>query len=307
MTNKNTHLEHPEDSILNKGKDGALNVLNFLKEKNSKLSVKYDGAPAIVWGINPLNNKFFVGTKSVFNKKKIKINYTHYDIELNHGDNANVASILHLCYEKLPRIKGVYQGDFIGFGGGSVYTPNTITYKFDTNTEEDMVFAAHTTYDVWDQLSNSVALFEYKGITTEEVKFLSTNAELLFTPFSLDLQISLAQTAVRFVKFPDKKQGEQIKVVVNKFIREQRELNANELAKETGFHANLFHLYNFIRDIKLSLMTAIGTDQEIECYIDDVKCEHEGYVMTNKYGTYKLINRKQFSYANFTVKKDWKR
>ena len=54
-------------------------------------------------------------------------------------------------------------------------------------------------------------------------------------------------------------------------------------------------------------MTAIGTDQEIECYIKDVKCEHEGYVMTNKYGTYKLINRKQFSYANFTVKKDWKR
>ena len=306
MTNKNTHLEHPEDSILNKGKDGALNVLNFLKEKNSELSVKYDGAPAIVWGINPENDKFFVGTKSVFNKKKIKVNYTHYDIELNHGDNANVASILHLCYEKLPRIKGVYQGDFIGFGGGNVYTPNTITYKFDKNVDEDIVFAAHTKY-VGNTLKSMIAEFNYKDAAAEEVKFLSTNANLLFTPFSVDLQISLAQTAVRFVKFPDKKQGEQIKIVVNKFIKEQRELNANELAKETGFHANLFHLYNFIRDIKLTLMTAIGTDQEIECYIKDVKCEHEGYVMTNKYGTYKLINRKQFSYANFTVKKDWKR
>jgi hypothetical protein len=306
MTNKNTHLEHPEDSILNKGKDGALNVLNFLKEKNSELSVKYDGAPAIVWGINPENDKFFVGTKSVFNKKKIKVNYTHYDIELNHGDNANVASILHLCYEKLPRIKGVYQGDFIGFGGGNVYTPNTITYKFDKNVDEDIVFAAHTKY-VGNTLKSMIAEFNYKDACAEEVKFLSTNAELLFTPFAVDLQISLAQTAVRFVKFPDKKQGEQIKIVVNKFIKEQRELNANELAKETGFHANLFHLYNFIRDIKLTLMTAIGTDQEIECYIKDVKCEHEGYVMTNKYGTYKLINRKQFSYANFTVKKDWKR
>ena len=306
MTNKNTHLEHPEDSILNKGKDGALNVLNFLKEKNSELSVKYDGAPAIVWGINPENDKFFVGTKSVFNKKKIKVNYTHYDIELNHGDNANVASILHLCYEKLPRIKGVYQGDFIGFGGGNVYTPNTITYKFDKNVDEDIVFAAHTKY-VGNTLKSMIAEFNYKDACAEEVKFLSTNAELLFTPFAVDLQISLAQTAVRFVKFPDKKQGEQIKIVVNKFIKEQRELNANELAKETGFHANLFHLYNFIRDIKLTLMTAIGTDQEIECYIKDVKCEHEGYVMSNKYGTYKLVNRKQFSYANFTVKKDWKR
>ena len=41
--------------------------------------------------------------------------------------------------------------------------------------------------------------------------------------------------------------------------------------------------------------------------IDTQQCEHEGYVMSNKYGTYKLVNRKQFSYANFTVKKDWKR
>ena len=79
---KNKHLEHPEDSILNKGKDGALNILKFFKDKSSELSVKYDGAPAIVWGINPENGKFFVGTKSVFNKVKIKINYSHYDIDL---------------------------------------------------------------------------------------------------------------------------------------------------------------------------------------------------------------------------------
>ena len=127
---KNKHLEHPEDSILNEGKEGSQTILNFLKEKSSELSVKYDGAPAVVWGINPENNKFFVGTKSVFNKVKVKINYTHYDIEVHHGHTPNVASILHLCLEKLPRVKGVYQGDFIGFGGGSVYTPNTITYSF---------------------------------------------------------------------------------------------------------------------------------------------------------------------------------
>ena len=94
----NKHLEHPEDSILNQGKEGALSILNFLKDKSSELSVKYDGAPAIVWGINPENNKFFVGTKSVFNKVKVKINYNHYDIEVHHGHTPNVASILHLCY-----------------------------------------------------------------------------------------------------------------------------------------------------------------------------------------------------------------
>ena len=67
---KNTHIEHPEDSILT----GDLSVLDwFLAE--SHLSVKIDGAPAIVWGTDPATGTFFVGTKSVFNKKKIKINH----------------------------------------------------------------------------------------------------------------------------------------------------------------------------------------------------------------------------------------
>ena len=292
---KNKHLEHPEDSILNEGKEGSQTILNFLKEKSSELSVKYDGAPAVVWGINPENNKFFVGTKSVFNKVKVKINYT-----------TNVASILHLCLEKLPRVKGVYQGDFIGFGGGSVYTPNTITYSFNDNVEEDMVFASHTSYH-GDTMKDMIAEFNYKDAVAEEVKFLSTDAKITHRDIKLDLLISLAQTSVRFVKFPDKKEGEVIKTIVNNFIREQRELNPHDLAKETGFHANLFYLYNFVREIKLILMEGIETFEDVKCYIGDTECSHEGYVMSNKYGTYKLVNRKQFSYANFTIRQDWKR
>jgi hypothetical protein len=82
---KNTHLEHPEDSILL----GDLSVL------------KWDGSPALVWGNCPKTGKFFVGTKSVFNKIKVKVNYTHADIERNHGDGA-VACILHTALETLP-------------------------------------------------------------------------------------------------------------------------------------------------------------------------------------------------------------
>ena len=59
---KNLHIEHPEDSILS----GDLDFLDAIKAKQH-LSVKIDGAPAIVWGINPATGNFFVGTKSVFN------------------------------------------------------------------------------------------------------------------------------------------------------------------------------------------------------------------------------------------------
>ena len=81
---KNKHLEHIEDHVLT-GRQGALDAIKFLDTKQSQVSVKYDGAPAIVYGTNPENGKFFVGTKSVFNKRRIKINYTHTDIESNHG------------------------------------------------------------------------------------------------------------------------------------------------------------------------------------------------------------------------------
>ena len=45
---KNTHLEHPEDSILT----GDLSVLDWFSESDSIISTKMDGAPAIVWGLS---------------------------------------------------------------------------------------------------------------------------------------------------------------------------------------------------------------------------------------------------------------
>ena len=303
---KNKHLEHPEDSILNKGREGALEVLKYLKSKKNEISVKYDGAPAIVWGRNPENGKFFVGTKSVFNKVKIKINYTHHDIEVNHGHIPRVASILHLCFEKLPRYDGIFQGDFIGYGGTDTFDPNTITYKFDKNIKQDIVVAAHTRY-IGRQMKNLEAVFHYNNAWSEEVKFLDATASINKRSRKLDLLLSLAQTACRFVRFPTTKEGEKIKVIVNSFIREQKELNPEALAAATGFGKNLFYLYNFIIEIKELLMEGITSKENIECFIDAVKCEHEGYVMTNDFGTYKLVNRKQFSYANFNVRKEWKK
>ena len=91
--NKNTHLEHLEDNIFNKGFQGAKEAVNYLYslhemlEGNSKtpisMTTKWDGAPAIIAGKDPETGKFFVGTKGVFAKKP-KINFTDKDIEENH-------------------------------------------------------------------------------------------------------------------------------------------------------------------------------------------------------------------------------
>ena len=326
---KNRHLEHPEDAILNEGRAGLYNVLDFLEQQKSKVTVKYDGAPAIVWGFNPENDKFFVGTKSVFNKVRVKINYNHNDIEVNHGDNPAVASILHMCFEKLPRIRGVYQCDFIGYGGAHTYKPNTITYRFlptPLHPRHDIVVAAHTTYE-GDTLKDMCASFNFYDVSTDEcdlnrektdpfsqeaTKFIDTSARFKSRNYRIGLYIAAARVAAKWVTFPTEEKGRQLKQYINSYIRTGQPLDAARLAKETKFDKSFFQLYNFIIEIKNMIMDDIEpTDKMVECYLkwdkenpnNNEKCDHEGYVVSNEYGTYKLINRHQFSYANFNSDK----
>ena len=106
----NKHLDHLEDLILY-GRREATNAVNEIMN-DPKLSVKWDGAPAIVFGTDPRNGKFFVGTKSVFNKIKVKICYDQTDIDTHY--KGVLADILRLCLHHLPRIGGIVQADFIG-------------------------------------------------------------------------------------------------------------------------------------------------------------------------------------------------
>ena len=296
---KNKHLNHPEDAILLEGREGLNKVLNFFREKNSQLSVKYDGSPAVVWGINPENKKFFVGTKSVFNKIKIKINYTHYDIEINHGHTPAVASILHMCLEKLPRVEGIYQGDFIGYGGGSEYTPNTTTYNFNDIVDEDIIIAAHTTYS-GDTIKDSVASFGCDKLASEECKFLNTNANFLGRDYKIGWNITLCSVFSLYVNYPTDVVGRQLKTYINSYIRMGLPIDAKKIAKETKCNVNLIRLYNMVTNIKEMLMDGIESYENVYLSIGSDPCEHEGYVMSNKHGTYKLIKRHGFSHANFT-------
>ena len=153
LEDKNTHLEHLEDEIINNGTQGAKTSIEFLKsikkmlqggKGGSNVSVKWDGAPAIFAGTNPENGRFFVGTKSIFNATP-KINYTVSDISRNHG--GALADKLAVALKYLPSlgIKGVLQGDFlfsqsdlkkISLDGDDMisFTPNTITYAVQANS-----------------------------------------------------------------------------------------------------------------------------------------------------------------------------
>ena len=146
---KRTHLEHIEDIVITDGYEGGKAVIEYFRgllltlkgtsSEATSVSVKWDGAPAVVCGTNPDNGKFFVGTKSVF-AQNAKINYTKRDIANNHGtDDLGQKLLKCLVHLKKLNITNVVQGDLLFTDDDIVrknidgkphltFNPNTITY-----------------------------------------------------------------------------------------------------------------------------------------------------------------------------------
>ena len=69
-------MTHIEDKVIYGGVKGTREAILALRslrdmlkgEHDGSVSVKWDGAPAIIAGTDPRDGKFFVGTKGVFNK-----------------------------------------------------------------------------------------------------------------------------------------------------------------------------------------------------------------------------------------------
>ena len=294
---KNTHLEHPEDSILN----GDLTVLDWFTA-GGDLSLKIDGAPAIVWGTNPATGKFFVGTKSVFNKVKIKINESHEDIDANH--EGNVAQILHCCLDSLPRIAGIVQGDFIGFGGLSEYTPNTITYQFPEVVTQSIIIAPHTCYIAKKDLRDAVAIPDYYlWVDTSHVKFVQPKAYIIHQQDSFsDVKeiCDFARQMSTMCQFVQGKKLAELKKQLNACIREGREIEDDAFDCDP----NLIRFWKLVKSIKEDCLYLCRNNGPA-AYIGYDRIDGEGYVLTNDFGMFKLVNRECFSHANFTLAKKW--
>lgn len=162
-------MTHIEDKVIYGGVDGTRQSINALRalrdmlagKHKGKISVKWDGAPAIFCGTDPSDGKFFVAKKGIFNKNP-KVYKTNADIE--EDTTGELAEKLKDALKYLPAlgIRGVIQGDFLfskkdlqtkTIDGTKyvVFHPNTIAYAVPFEQADDILKAKigivwHTTY-----------------------------------------------------------------------------------------------------------------------------------------------------------------
>jgi len=392
---RNTHLEHLEDSIINDGSKGGTNAINFLKSLRNMLAgkssaklnttVKWDGAPAIICGVNPENGKFFVGTKSVFNKTP-KVNYTTGDIRRNHS--GELANKLTIALRELSRlgIQDVLQGDFlfsksdlkiVKIDGENMitFTPNTITYavpvdsslgKRITRARMGIVFHTKYTGKTLDSMTAGfgtirgsatnvfLASADYKDVsgvaklTTSELSNFNARIRMaegsLLKAASILDEMSKSSSDMLSVGFRLKSffnyyikntQGHMAKVknLVDMFRdyyinTVQQEIDARKTDSGKQKYKDLLKTnLNFIDRNKQSLYFAIASHvtlqnaknfliskmNEIQSIGHFLKTSNgyrvtnpEGFVAVDRAaGAVKLVDRMEFSRANFTMPKGW--
>ncbi len=261
----NSHMEHLEDSVLNAGDQGIRDIISFLRNTydtlggttNDKIdvSLKVDGAPSIIAGIDPEDGQFFVAKKSIFNKNpKVYKSMEDVDEDIAPGD---LNKKMKIALQYLPEIgiTGILQGDFlfthddltIELIKGEkyvVFQPNTIVYAVPVNTEfakhvmsVKLGIVWHTVY-VGDSLSDLSAKFnqniadhlkQSKNVWFIDAIVRDVSGKATFTNTETKYLADLLQTIIRNYKkidqeFLEKLSSDQkltmrVKAYINSTIR----------------------------------------------------------------------------------------
>lgn len=378
---KLTHLEHAEDHVINAGHEGFDHAKKTLegvhslitgKPSDVTVSTKYDGSPSIVFGHHPETGKFFVASKSAFNKTP-KINYTDSDVDTNHGHAPGLATKLKAALKHLPKVtpkEGVFQGDImhsgvesksnpngdvVMHGGKAHFTPNTITYSTKDDDETNKVAASklgvavHTAY-TGSSFGDMKASYNAgtKGFKPHaDVHLIDVNAEADKAKYNPQSQSvfdhHITQASAIHAKIDHAAIGtkhvDHLKTYINKTVRsgegasvegyKQHLFNVFQSAadkvkqdktkeakisagRELIHHAtqnnqhmeNLFNTHGHLQAAKNELVKALASHSKFDQSIGGNKVKPEGFVAVLNNRPTKLVDRDEFSRANFERVRD---
>ena len=391
---KNTHLEHLEDNILNGGSEGGKEAVAFLRSlgkmldqggADARVTVKWDGAPAVICGTNPDNGRFFVGTKSVFNKVDPKIIYSEEDVDRMYSPG-QLAQKLKDSYKYLSQlsISNVVQGDLLftddkyetNIGGDTciAFQPNTIVYAVPKDSdvgqkiqEAKLGIVFHTSYSgrSLDTLTASFGNIGIQGNTDVFVTssdFKNASGEANMTPVEKTIYANLVnktegslKQASRFLDLMKTNNMNKFtlnimfKTFFNRYVRQGKTLigarntardfaqyfsNALDKEIETKKMKTTKDKYlelknkglKFISDNQQSIYMTVASYmnlqaaknfmirklQKVNTFGTFLKTPDgyrvtapEGFVAIRSGQALKLVDRLEFSRANFTADKNW--
>lgn len=213
------HLTHIEDLVTTNGVDGAIQAVALVRALTNgfsghanapvNLSVKIDGAPALVAGTDPDDGKFFVGTKGAFAKTP-QIAKSTGDINRLYGNKPGLRDKMLVAFDALSQITfpNIMQGDLLFTPDLKVpqtidgvkfitFTPNTITYGIpvDSKLGQDINRAKfgicfHTVYT-----GGSFAQLQARPAVKSDIEPLRTTSEVIvFSSEYQDLSGTLTLT-----------------------------------------------------------------------------------------------------------------
>ena len=285
---KNLHQDHFEDFILT-GDFCALNVIT----KDFHLSTKMDGSPAVVFGKNPVTGKFFVSTKSAFNKVKIKLCHSHEEIDTHFA--GEVADILHNCLDYLPRTNSIFQCDFLGFGNSVIVKPNTISYLFPEVITQKIIVSVHTQWATEGELKDAYVVGPAPQFESDDdVYFVDNSAYQTIDCEDFVDVIGFIKQMATTVTFATEKEVKEIKKQINACIWEDRDVVPEEFDNSA-----LISLWKVAESIKLDFLHFCRSINAPKSYLYGEEINHEGFVLQNDEVIVKFVNRRIFSHANF--------
>ena len=365
------HLEHAEDHVINAGHEGFSHAYHNLKDvhdrltgkkNDTRITMKYDGSPSVVFGRHPETGRFFVASKSAFNKNP-KINYTEEDIERNHGHAPGLVSKLRAALQHLPKVtpkKGVFQGDImhtpddVHESDGRVhFTPNTITYSAPKNSAHGKAasnskigVAIHTKYNgknLEDMQAEHGAQLDDFGLH-KDVHLISTEHHLdniKFTPqhresFAKAMTAAAAHNKKAKPETYEAIKGHEIplKTYINHTVRtgtkpnvegfmnhymkahqkkiEGVKMAASKASKTAAMESDIGHVqrnrahfenvlnqHKHLQKAKDILAKTLSSSAEFDHSINGKKSKPEGFVVVRHNRPTKIVDRAEFSAANF--------
>ena len=135
-------------------------------------------------------------------------------------------------------------------------------------------------------------------LNSEGVTFIQPDAWISQFGSAMDIKtmVGFAKQMATLCEFVTEKEARQLKQDLNAYIKDGEEVIAEEFA-----NYQLVRLWCLVENIKTEYMKLMRDNFKCECFLGNDYVDGEGYVMTGRHGTYKLVNRWVFSHYNFNI------